>query len=110
MARAAAQMMGIFAAVEGVKFGRRIPALLQAILPALQRATQEVWLLACLLTQMWFLLTICRSDNGLWVFILTCYDDHSTVWLPSLPCSHPHCLASFSFWGKRRYVCWERVR
>jgi len=42
MARAAAQMMGIFAAVEGVKFGRRIPALLQAILPALQRATQEV--------------------------------------------------------------------
>lgn len=42
MARAAAQTMGIFAAVEGARFGRRIPALLQIILPALQRATQEV--------------------------------------------------------------------
>ncbi len=49
MARAAAQMMGIFAAVEGFKFGRRVPALLQAILPALQRATQEVCLVAYLL-------------------------------------------------------------
>ena len=42
MARAAAQTMGIFAAVEGARFGRRIPALLKNILPALQRAAQEV--------------------------------------------------------------------
>ena len=42
MARAAAQTMGIFAAVEGAKFGRRVPALLQIVLPALQKAAQEV--------------------------------------------------------------------
>ena len=42
MARAAAQTMGIFAAVEGARFSRRIPALLTIILPVLQRAAQEV--------------------------------------------------------------------
>ncbi len=42
MARAAAQTMGIFAAVEGARFGRRVPALLQIVLPALQKAAQEV--------------------------------------------------------------------
>ena len=42
MARAAAQATGIFAAVEGARFSRRIPALLQSIVPALQRAAREV--------------------------------------------------------------------
>ena len=43
MARAAAQVMGVFAEVEGARFGRRVPGLLQAISPALERAAQEVW-------------------------------------------------------------------
>ena len=42
MARAAGQTMGIFAGVEGAKFGRRITGLLQMLLPALQGAAQEV--------------------------------------------------------------------
>lgn len=47
MARAAAQMLGVLATVEGVRFGRRIPGLLKTLLPALQRAAQE----ACCLTK-----------------------------------------------------------
>ena len=47
MARAAAQMLGVLATVEGVRFGRRIPGLLKVLLPALQRAAQEV----CCLTK-----------------------------------------------------------
>lgn len=48
MARAAAQVMGVFAEVEGARFGRRVPDLLQTLLPALERATQEVQCSACL--------------------------------------------------------------
>ncbi len=42
MARAAAQMLGVLAMVEGARFGRRIPGLLKALLPALQKAAPEV--------------------------------------------------------------------
>ena len=48
MARAAAQVMGVFAEVEGARFGRRVPSLLQTLLPALERAALEVWCGECL--------------------------------------------------------------
>ena len=48
MARAAAQVMGVFAEVEGARFGRRVPGLLQTLVPALERAAQEVPCSACL--------------------------------------------------------------
>ena len=48
MVRAAAQVMGTFAEVEGARFGRRVPGLLQTLVPALEHAAQEVRCSACL--------------------------------------------------------------